>query len=217
MTDMNPLIGGLLQIHKIITRGLAISIRKCDEYLEKQEIPPEEAAGFSMFVTALKWVTNAHHLSEDEIAFPYFKSTIEAPYDRLRNDHQTISRIVVTLEESLPEISTGGAGKLREVLGEFEKLWVPHIRIEEENFTAEKLQMVAGLNEQANLAEKLTRHGIKNSGPGPLVLPFMFYNLEGNDREAFTMPIPWIVKKVLVPVIWKSQWKPMSPFLLQIS
>jgi hemerythrin-like domain-containing protein len=214
MTDMNPVIGGLLRIHKIITRGLDISIRKCDEYLGKQGIPPEEAAGFSMYVTALKWVTHAHHLSEDEIAFPYFKGSIAAPYGRLRDDHQTISRILVSLDQCILEISSGGVGKLREMLGEFEKLWVPHIRIEEENFTAEKLQMVAGMKEQVDLAEKLTKHGIKNSGPGPLVLPFMFFNLEGKDREVFMMPIPWIVKKVLVPIIWKSQWKPMSPFLL---
>jgi hypothetical protein len=167
-----------------------------------------------MYVTALKWVTHAHHLSEDEFAFPYFKSTIEAPYDRLRDDHQTISRILDTLDQSLLEISTGGVGKLREVLGEFEKLWVPHIKIEEENFTMEKLQMVAGMKEQEDHAEKLTRHGIKNSGPGPIVLPFMFFNLEGKDREDFMMPIPWIVKKVLVPIMWKGQWKPMSPFLL---
>ena len=71
-----------------------------NEYLGNQGIPQEEAAGFTMYVQALKWVTHAHHLSEDEIAFPYFKSTIEAPYDRLRDDHQTISRILVKLDQS---------------------------------------------------------------------------------------------------------------------
>ena len=58
---------------------------------------------------------------------------------------------IIRLEQSLLDLSSEGVGKLREVLGEFEKLWVPHIRIEEENFTAEKLQMVAGMKEQANL------------------------------------------------------------------
>jgi len=42
----------------------------------------------------------------------------------------------------------------------------------------------------------------------------MFYNLEGKDREAFMKPFPMIVKKVLVPIIWKGQWKPMIPFFL---
>jgi hemerythrin-like domain-containing protein len=216
MIQTSPVIQGLLMIHKIISRGLTISIQNCDEYLVKRGIPPEETAGFSLYVTALKWVTHSHHLSEDEIAFPYFKDLIEAPYSSLKEDHQTIAGVLEKLEKCLPEISSGHVGNLREVLGEFEKLWVPHIGIEEMNFTAEKLNKAVGIKDQVAIAEKLGRHGSKNSGPGPLALPFMFYNLEGKDREAFMMPFPWIVKKVLVPIIWKSQWKPMSQFLIKM-
>ncbi len=214
VTEASPLAEGLLRIHKIISRGLSISIRKCDEYSGKQSIPPGEATGFSMYLTTLKWVTHAHHLSEDEIIYPYFKDHIKAPYDRLKNDHQDIAGILATLDQCILGISSVGVGKLREVLGEFEKLWIPHIRIEEENFTGEKLQMIMGIKEQVNFAKKLGNHGTKNSGPGPLALPFLVYNIEGRDREVFLMHIPWIVKKVLMPIIWKGQWKQMSPFLL---
>jgi hemerythrin-like domain-containing protein len=214
LTGASPLVEGLLRIHKIISRGLNISIRKCDEYLGMQGIPPAEAKGYSMYLTSLKWMTHAHHLSEDEIVFPYFKEQIEAPYSRLKDDHKTITHILDVLDQCILEISSGGVGKLREVLGEFEKLWVPHIGIEEQNFTAEKVKTIMDLKEQENFAEKLSKHGRQNSGPGPLVLPFMIYNLEGNDREAFVLHFPWIVKKVLVPVLWKGQWKPMIPFLL---
>lgn len=216
MTQTSPVIQGLLMIHKIISRGLTISIQKCDEYLGRRGIPPEEAAGFSMYVATLKWLTHSHHLSEDEIAFPYFKDLIEAPYSNLKEDHKTIASVLEKLEKCLPEVSSGHAGNLREVLGEFERLWVPHIGIEEENFTAEKLNKVVGMKDQVTIAEKLARHGSKNTGPGPYSLPFMFYNLEGKDREAFMMPFPWFVKKVLVPIIWKSQWKPMSQFLIKM-
>jgi hemerythrin-like domain-containing protein len=214
MTEMSPVVGGLLRIHKIISRALNVSIRKCDEYFQKQGIPPGEAAGFLMYVRTLKWITHAHHLSEDEIAFPYFRDKLEAPYNRLGEDHQALARILVSLDKCLSEISSGGVGKLRELLGEFDKLWGPHIRIEEDKFTAEKLNPVAGMQEQADLYARLDEHGRKNAGPGPLALPFMFYNLEGTDREAFLMPLPWIVKKVLVPIVWRGKWKPMSPFLL---
>jgi len=214
MTEMSPVVGGLLRIHIIISRGLSISIRKCDEYLGKQGIPSEEATGFSMYLSTLKWVTHSHHLSEDDIAFPYFKDYIDAPYNRLKDDHNDMARILDALDQRILEVSSGGIGKLREVLDEFDKLWGPHIKIEEENFTAEKLQAVIGMKEQVTLVEKLGEHSTKNAGPGPLALPFLFYNLEGKDREAFMKPIPWIVKKVLVPIIWRSQWKPMSPFLL---
>jgi hemerythrin-like domain-containing protein len=214
MTNISPVVGGLSRIHKIISRGLNTSIRKCDEYVMKQGIPPREAEGFSMYVTTLKSITHSHHLSEDEIAFPYFKDNIKAPYNRLKDDHNAIEYVLDKLEQSLSEVNTKGVGNLRDVLGEFEMLWVPHIRIEEENFTSERLQAFAGIEEQLELVEKLGKHGSKNSGPGPLALPFMFYNLETSDRELFMEAFPWIVKKVLVPVVWKGQWKPMSPFLL---
>jgi hemerythrin-like domain-containing protein len=210
----SPLVGGLLRIHGIISRGLSISIRKCNEYLEKPDMLPKEAPGFSRYLTTLKWVTHSHHLSEDEIIYPHFKDRIEAPYVRLTNDHQDIARILVTLDQHIRDLSSGGVGKLREILGEFERLWAPHIRIEEENFTAEKLQMIMGMEEQLDFAKKVGGHGMKNSGPGPLALPFLVYNLEGRDRELFLMQIPWIVKKVLMPILWKGQWKSMSPFLL---
>lgn len=214
MAETSPVVEGMLMIHKIISRGLSISIRKCDEYIAKHGIPPEEAKGFLMYVASLKIVTQSHHLSEDDIVFPYFEDYIDAPYNRLKDDHQNISRVLVALDQCLIEMSLAGIVRLRKVLGEFNMLWVPHIRIEEENFTTEKLQVVSGVEQQVSLADKLARHGSKNSGPGPLSLPFLFFNLEGRDREAFMMPFPWIVKKVFVPIIWKGQWKPMRPFLL---
>jgi hypothetical protein len=36
----------------------------------------------------------------------------------------------------------------------------------------------------------------KSSGPGPLTLPFVFYNIEGEDREEFMKGIHWIVNKI---------------------
>jgi len=215
MTAMSPVVEGLLRIHKVISRGLSISIRKCDEYIGKQGIPFEETRGFSMYVSTLKWVTHSHHLSEDEIAFPCFKDRIEAPYNQLKDDHNAIARLLDKFDQCLLEVSSNGVGRLREVLVEFDKKWVPHIKMEEDNFTSEKLQAIIGMKEQLDLVKKLGEHSIKNSGPGPLALPFLFYNLQGKEREDFMEPIPWVAKKVLVPIIWRSHWKPMDPFLLQ--
>lgn len=137
----------------------------------KQGVPPGEVKGFSLYLSTLSRVTHSHHLSEDDIVFPYFKDLLDAPYDRLKDDHNDMARILEALDQSILELSSGGIDRLRVVLDEFAKLW------------------------------------------GPLALPFLFYNLEGKDREDFMKPIPWIVKKVFVPVIWRNQWKPMRPFL----
>jgi hemerythrin-like domain-containing protein len=214
MTDSSPLTEGLLMIHKIITRGLKNSIMKCDLYTGTHGMPADETAGLHRYVSALKWVTHAHHLSEDEIVFPYLRYKIMAPYDRLKEDHKSMARILELLDQSLLEMSSGRLIKLREALKEFEELWIPHIKTEEEYFIPEMLQSVMGMEEQIFLAKKLADHGRKNSGPVPLTVPFMFYNLEGKDREDFMIPFPWIAKKILVPIFWRAQWKPMSPYLL---
>lgn len=213
MTEISPLSGGLVRIHKVITRGLKISIRKCDEYIEKKGIPPHEIEGFSRYLSTLKWVTHSHHLSEDEIAFPVFKAYLKAPYDRLKDDHLVMVAMLDKLDKSLKELPLN-VGILRDILEELKSIWETHIKIEEENFTAEKLHKVIGSEEQEKLGEKLAEHGQKNSGPGPLTLPFVLYNLESKDRQFIMMSLPWIVRNVLIPIVWRKQWKPMKPFLL---
>ena len=212
--EISPLAGGLQRIHKVITRGLKISIRKCDEYIENKGIPPEEIEGFSRYITTLKWVIHSHHLSEDEIAFPFFKEYIKAPYNRLKDEHIIMVQLLDKIDKNLQELRSKGVGNLRDVLEEIRSVWESHIKIEEENFTASKLQGMIGIEEQEKLVEKLAEHGRNNSGPGPLTLPFLLYNLESEDRQYFMMSLPWIVRKVLVPIVWRKQWKPMTPFLL---
>jgi hypothetical protein len=65
------------------------------------------------------------------------------------------------------------------------------------------------------LVSQITEYGGMKSGPVSLALPFLFYNLAGADREAFIMVFPWIVTQVLVPIIWRGNWQPMSAFLLE--
>jgi len=93
------------------------------------------------------------------------------------------ARILDSLDQCLLETPLTRVDKLREVLNEFDKLWGPHIKLDEENFTSEKLQAVVGMKEQLNLVAKLGEHGIKNSGPGPFSLPFLIYNLEGREQR----------------------------------
>jgi hemerythrin superfamily protein len=213
MKKTSPVVDGLLSIHKIISRGLFISISKCDEYLTKNNIPQGDIDGFKLYVSTLARVIHGHHLSEDDIAFPYFKIKMEAPFDRLGKDHQEMAQVLNNLENCLSDLSLDGIQKLGEVLTSLNELWKPHIKIEEENFTVEKLNEVAKFEEQVEITKKLSSHSMKHAGHGPQTVPFLFYNLEGKDREEFMLNFPWIVKKVLVPVIWKGQWKPMLKFL----
>ena len=87
MAQPSPVVESLLRIHKVISRALRVAIGACDGYLGTRGLPPEEADGFRMYVTTLKWMTHSHHLTENELAFPYFRNELEAPYSRLATDH----------------------------------------------------------------------------------------------------------------------------------
>ena len=49
--------------------------------------------------------------------------------------------------------------------------------------------------------------------PLNLILPSLINNLEGSGRDEFTDGMPWILKKCVVLIIWKSNWKRMKQFL----
>jgi hypothetical protein len=49
--------------------------------------------GFFSYVQALTIVLGAHHLGEDEIAFPAFRPKLPAAPQRLAADHHTIRRL----------------------------------------------------------------------------------------------------------------------------
>jgi hypothetical protein len=214
MAEVSPVVEGLSHIHRIITRGIKISILKCEEYLGLKAFPDGRGDGLFLYIKSLRLVTHSHHLTEDEIGFPYFEKLIEAPYGHLRDDHKTISGILEKIDKYLAEKQDNYLNNLLESLRELQNVWTPHIKIEEDNLTQERINSMVSKEEQIKLAKLFGKHGSKNSGPGPLALPFMFYNLEKTDREVFMKNFPWIVNKFLVPVIWKQQWKPMEPFFL---
>lgn len=214
MAELSPLTDGLVKIHKLITRALSVSIVKCDEYLNKKEIPANEAKGFVMYLTTLVRVMHAHHIGEDDIVFPYFTGRIEAPYDRLKEDHLSMSKMLDDLGNSLENVTVSGIPGLRSQLDSLQKSWAPHIKAEESSFSSGIVKGKMTDEEQKELVDKISSHGAKSSGPGPLTLPFVIFNLQGEDRKEFLRDFPWILKHFLIPVVWRSKWKPMDPFLL---
>lgn len=214
MAELSPLTDGLVKIHKLITRALSVSVVKCDEYLGKREIPAGESEGFLMYLSSLVRVMHAHHVGEDEIVFPYFKSRIEAPYERLNEEHISMTRMLDDLAKSIEKISVSDLAMLRSNLDTLQKSWAPHIRVEESSFGSGILNEKMTGKEQKLLVEQISKHGAKSSGPGPVTLPFIIYNLQGEERKEFLKDFPWILKSFLIPVVWRSKWKPMDPFLL---
>ena len=213
MNQTHPINDGLLMIHKIISRGLKNAIKKCHDFENSDTVTPVAIQGFSQYLTALKNIVHSHHLGEDDVVFPFFRSKLEAPFDLLAEDHKQISKILEELDRIVPQLTSEKIGQVASLLEKMDILWEPHCRIEEQWFSVEKLESLAEKPDEEKLAEEVSKHGLKHAGPGYLALPFVLYTLDSEERKAVNSDLPWMVKRVLLPVVWKKRWKAMEPFL----
>ena len=81
-----------IRLHKVMTRGIKVSLENIDEFLEVGNFEGLNHEGFLKYVQSFSWVLHGHHLVEDEKIFPYFKSKLpEVPYNRLVSEHEVFN------------------------------------------------------------------------------------------------------------------------------
>jgi hypothetical protein len=68
--------------------------------------------------------------------------------------------------------------------------------------------------EHIDMAQKASAHSAANAQPASLSVPFLLYNLEGEDRSHFVSIMPSELTQQLVPIVWKDEWAAMKLFLL---
>jgi hypothetical protein len=164
-------------------------------------------------------VVDSHHLTEDELVFPYFRDKLPAaPFDLLSSQHKLIVPILgeirVAADKCGKEDQVGAAlMDLGDALQRIDVIWHPHIRMEEEAIV-DKADALLPVEEQLRLVKQWTEHGVAHIGSPFLTVPFMLYNLTPEVREAFAAGMPKEVTQNLVPVVWKEKWESMTPFLL---
>ncbi len=205
----------LIRVHKAISRAIGVS------KVHSQAPGPEPArrAGFHSYTRALGIFLNAHHLAEDELAFPYIENKApELTFEQLRDDHL---RIVEVLKEIDAWVNLGEAGWEAGALDEYnqciqrlETLWYEHIDREEEVIGPEALEQLLSAEENIQLGQQIGAHSSKLATPNELVFPFFFYNMSPTDRAIMAQGLPPIIMEQLVPFAWKPVWEPMKPYLL---
>jgi hemerythrin-like domain-containing protein len=214
------LVSDLLAIHHAITRGLRVSLNRARSFLGEGFPDPETKRGFLDFAKCTVIVTVAHHDTEDDLIFPEFRRRLpEAPFDALDEQHE---ELLPLLDAVTTGIETGRKGApnaewlpaLAESLEALGKRWRAHIDLEEKHFSEEAIGRVFSSEEQETLGRQATERGQKLAQPGPLVLPFLLFNLEPEERAKFSAKLPPQVTQQLVPGDWAETWAPMKPFLL---
>ena len=223
MSNANqPNIGeDYIRFHKVMTRGLAVSLQNINDYLNIGAIEELNREGFIKYVQSFSSVLHGHHQAEDEEIFPYFKDRLpEVPYERLISEHEIFN-------DGLQEINTGidhlmseneeldSLKLLKSGFDKIDHIWHPHIKIENTQLYERIRSLNINLEEMIRLQKDDKKFFQEHTGPAYLVMPFVLYNLSPEDRAILTQGSPEVVTKQLLSIDWKDKWTPMRPFLLK--
>ena len=221
MKTTEELSKSLVRIHLLITRGIETAQSEIDEIREKGYTKPKTKEGFLKFLRSLTTVFHAHHLTEDEVVFPFFEQRkLDAPFDEWRMEHIKISSAVKSVSQLISDIENKNVPeeelltKGHDLLNQLKDLWYPHFQSEEYYFQPSTIDLVTTREEIINIGKDIGKHSKELSQPGTVIIPFMLYNLELEDRKIFSKEFPWIINFIMVPGFWKSQWRSMEPYLL---
>ncbi len=205
----------LIRIHKVMTRALVVSLR----FSQESGPRPEWREGFQRYVQTFFTSILSHHDGEDEIGFPFLKKKLpDGPFDVLSQQHRLmipiLDKINAWCNRGAAAWNAGALSDLHSTVSDLNDLWHNHIPIEESHFSPQECERLLTPEENAALDGQLAGHAAQHSLPSEHVLPFVLYNLEGDDRAAMALSFPPVVSQQLVPVVWKPAWEPMKPFFL---
>jgi hemerythrin-like domain-containing protein len=209
----------LVRIHRVITRGLGIAMEKATQF-KKAGFPDERFhEGFCDYARSLAIVLDGHHQGEDTIMFPTLRKKLpQAPYEHLAAQHKLIEGLLVDTNRAIDDLSAVPANGFNAFLNTLQKItevWNPHIRMEESIFSHEALSEAMSDAEQGKLAADIGKFSQEHSIPPYLIVPFVLFNLNSEDRAALLMNMPPTLLDEMVLKAWKDQWAPMKPFLLE--
>jgi hemerythrin-like domain-containing protein len=217
-----PNVGAdMLRIHSVITRALEVGDQRSAAFAQDGFPSPALRDGFLTYLRAMGGVLDAHHLGEDEVAFPGLREKIpDAPYDKLMADHRVIEGVLKKLQSAIEEVAAAAqpaeaVGRLNAVINELARLWHPHIDIEATFYDPDRVAALMTEEENLQLGQKIAESSQVHLHATEIEIPFVLYNLGPEDRAIMTHALPAVVTQQLVPLVWKAKWAPMKPFLLE--
>lgn len=210
----------IIRFHRIITHSLETIIKNVDKFIETGAIEDEKREGFLKYIQTFQTVMYVHHALENEKIFPYFREKLpDAPYDRLITQHEWVKTALTQIIEGIDDLKSNidelkSLNSIKTGLKQIDKIWHPHIKIEEDQIYGRVRSLNLGLEENNRLRLEFSQFFEEHAEPAYLVIPFLLYNLSSKDRAIMTQQLPKIITKQLVEKDWKEEWTPMQPFLI---
>lgn len=223
MSENNQLTiaGDIRRIHLVITRALDVAVEHTSMFAEIKN-HDLFSPGFINYVQSLLSLLHSHHLVEDEQIFPYLQTKLsDAPFELMEAQHQEMLPVLDEVERQLALIeknrlcSPKALIAFNQQLVKLREIWHPHMQTEEEYINDTRLSNIIDLEEQKEQAEAFARFGASHIVADYLVMPFILYNLESEDRAMMSQAFPPVVTQQLIPLDWRSQWESMLPFFVE--
>ena len=134
MENAKPNIGVLMvHIHNAVTRGLDVAIERSDYYMKNGYPDAKTQDGFVTYARTLGLLINAHHMTEDNVVFPYLRPILpDAPFDKLSADHKTMDGILEEIQVAANMMAVQPQGgeplkNLNSAMARIAEIWHPHI------------------------------------------------------------------------------------------
>lgn len=148
----------------------------------------------------------AHHDLEEEVILPLLRSKgADGPWDTIATEHEALTG---ALEGAIT--ARGGRAELLEAL---HALVVPHMEGEEEVLTESYWRELLSADEARAFGKDIAAHSKAHLTPATKMLPLVLYNLDPEERAAFTEPMPGFLVNGLVPYAFRAAWRPLRPFM----
>ena len=208
---------GLGLMHNVLSRAINVMLKHIEKSNQSGFVESELDEGFVTYANRFLAVFFAHHDGEELILFPIIKAKVPSvDFTQLLEQHKVMHHTAEKFSSLVNKknLSSESYNEIYSLIQNMSQQWKEHRQQEEDTIIHDDIGSAFPLNEQIILGEKLSKHGQAHSKPVALTLPFMLYNLEPDEREEFSADMPWILTSFLIPVVWKSKWKIMEPFLL---
>ena len=220
--ENQPNIGeDYIRFHKVMSRGLAVSLQNINEFLHIGTLEKLKREGFIKYVQSFSSVLHGHHLVENEKIFPYFKDKLpNVPYERLMSEHEIFVDGLQEINNGLGQlmsenIELNSLELLKSGFDKINQIWHSHIQIENTQLYGQIGSLNIDLEEMIRIQKEAGEFFQEHTDPAYLIVPFVLYNLSPEDRTIASKGFPEMVTKQLVPIDWKDKWESMQPFLFK--
>jgi hemerythrin-like domain-containing protein len=213
-----PEIGGdLVRVHRAITRAISVAREYGEAYVAAGYPGEDIQKGYLTYVRCLVALLHGHHVTEDEAMFPDLCDKVPAaPCETLMAQHGAMVPVLDEIEAAITDAVSSKPEQalvaLCRALARINEMWQTHIELEETHFGPDAIGAFLNMEERQHAGRMTSKHAAKHQHPFALMLPFLLYNMEPEDRDVMSQLIPRVA--ILLFVAWNPRWKVMAPFLL---